>query len=50
MAACGNGDDFLPIAKMLLNHFKIEVNQQNKVIVIIRMSIFIFILYLFSLL
>jgi hypothetical protein len=41
MTACWYSDDYLSIVKMLLNHFKIKVNQQDKVIVIIRMSILI---------
>jgi hypothetical protein len=32
MVACSNDDDYLPIVNALLNHSKIEVNQQEMVI------------------
>jgi hypothetical protein len=32
MVACSNDDDYLPVVNALLNHSKIEVNQQEKVI------------------
>jgi hypothetical protein len=32
MIACGNDGDYLSIVKMFLTHSKIDVNQQNKVI------------------
>jgi hypothetical protein len=35
MSACGRGVEYLPVVKMLLNHPKIEVNHQNKVIIIV---------------
>jgi hypothetical protein len=46
MEVCRKSDDFLPIVKMLLNHFEIEVNRQDKVIIIIRITNFIFIFFL----
>jgi hypothetical protein len=51
MLACCHGDDYLPIVKMLINHPKIEVNQQNEVITVEKfcvsnfLSLFVFLYF-----
>jgi hypothetical protein len=38
MGACFRSDDYLPIVKILLHRSDIQVNQQNKVMIIESMS------------